>query len=97
MAVDHDFPEVRRRIHSLEAQISDIERVLSLATPDAETQAAIYRTEQANRELQQIDFLLRYYQRQNNGKLSKMQTGLFVVSVMVSILMLILLLVERLI
>jgi hypothetical protein len=97
MAVDHDFPEVRRRIHFLEAQISDIERVLSLATPDAETQAAIYRTEQANRELQQIDFLLRYYQRQNNGKLSKMQTGLFVVSVMVSILMLILLLVERLI
>ena len=96
MAVDHDFPEVRRRIHALEAQISDIERMLGLATPDAETQSAIYRMEQANRELQQLDYLLRYHQRQTNGALSKMQMWLFVISFALSAVMLILYALERL-
>ena len=96
MAVDHDFPDVRRRIHALEAQISDIERTLSLATPDAETQAAIYRMEQANRELQQLDFLLRFHQRQTNGKLSKLQLWMFVISVGLSAIMLVLFTLERL-
>lgn len=95
MSVDHDFPEVRRRIHALEAQISDIERMLGLATPDAETQSAIYRMEQASRELQQLDYLLRFYQRHTNGALSKMQMWLFLISFALSALMLGLYILER--
>jgi hypothetical protein len=95
MAVDYDFPDVRRRIHFLETQISDIERMLSLARPDAETQAAIYRMEQASRELQQLEYLLRFYQRHTNGALNKMQMWLFLTSFALSALMLGLYILER--
>lgn len=86
MAVDTEFPDVRRRLRQLEQEIGEMERMLE---PSGGAAAAgsttIYILGQHTREFEQTTHLLRYYERQHNGyHLDRNQKLFFVASLAVS-------------
>ena len=96
MAIDREFPAVKRRLRSLTEQISDIERTMTLATPDQLGSTAIYKLEQYQREFEQTTYLLQYFERQNNGySLSRLQWTMFIASLAVACTLLILFFLDR--
>ena len=98
MTVDKNFPDTRRRLRSLTENISDIERTMSIATPDDVGNAAIYRLQQHEREYEQTNYLLTYYERQNyKYGLSGLQWVVFITSLTVASTMLVLFFLGRLI
>ncbi len=96
MAVDREFPALRRRLRWLQAEIGTIERGIEpgggVASAGAST---IYILEQLNEEMSEIDLILRWHQRVTNGALSRMQWMLVGISLAVSSALLIMLVLER--
>ena len=96
MAVDREFPALRRRLRWLQAEIGTIERGIEpgggVASAGAST---IYILEQLNEEMSEIDLILRWHQRVTNGALSRMQWMLVGISLAVSSALLIVLVLER--
>ncbi len=96
MAVDREFPALRRRLRWLQAETATIERGIEpgggVASAGAST---IYILEQYNEEMTELDFILRWYQRTTNGALGRMQWMLVVASVAISSVLLILLFAQR--
>lgn len=96
MAVDREFPALRRRLRWLQAEIGTIERGIEpgggVASAGAST---IYILEQLNEEMSEIDLILRWHQRVTNGALSRMQWMLVGTSLAVSSALLVMLILER--
>lgn len=96
MAVDREFPALRRRLRWLQAEIGSIERGIEpgggVASAGAST---IYILEQYNDEMEEIDYILRWHQRVTNGALSRMQWMLVGSSLVISSALLILLALQR--
>ncbi len=96
MAVDREFPALRRRLRWLQAETATIERGIEpgggVASAGAST---IYILEQYNEEMTELDFILRWYQRTTNGALSRMQWMLVGTSLAVSSALLVMLILER--
>ena len=96
MAVDREFPALRRRLRWLQAETATIERGIEpgggVASAGAST---IYILEQYNEEMTELDYILRWYQRTTNGALGRMQWMLVVTSVAISSVLLILLFAQR--
>lgn len=96
MAVDREFPALRRRLRWLQAETATIERGIEpgggVASAGAST---IYILEQYNEEMTELDFILRWYQRTTNGALGRMQWMLVVTSVAISSVLLVLLFAQR--
>ncbi len=96
MAVDREFPALRRRLRWLQAEIGTIERGIEPGGGAASAGAStIYILEQYNEEMGELDFILRWHQRVNNGALSRMQWMLVGSSLAVSSALLIMLILER--
>jgi hypothetical protein len=95
MAVDKEFPQLRRRVRQLDGDINAIERTLE-ANAGQLGDNAVYLLESMTKEQAEIDFLLRFYQRQTNGALSRMQGMLVAGALAFSVALLVLLLLQRL-
>ena len=98
MTVDKNFPDTKRRLRSLAEKISDIEHTMSIAMPDDVSNAAIYRVQQHEREYEQTQYLIIFYERQSDrfGGFSRFQWAMFVVSLAVACTLLILFFLDRL-
>lgn len=94
MASIKEFPALRRRLRWLQNELSVVERTLE-AEAFQGISPKVYLHQQLNEEHNEIDFILRYYQRQTNGALGRMQWSLVAASVVISLIMLILLLVHK--
>lgn len=86
MAVDKEFPQLRRRLRQLDGEINAIERTLE-ANGGQLGDSAVFLLEGMLHEQAEIDFLLRFYQRQTNGALSRMQWTLMMVAAVVSVVL----------
>ena len=86
MAVDKEFPQLRRRLRQLDGEINAIERTLE-ANGGQLGDSAVFLLEGMLHEQAEIDFLLRFHQRQTNGALSRMQWTLMMVAAVVSVVL----------
>jgi hypothetical protein len=89
-----DFPALYRRLRWLQSELSAVERTLE-AEAFQGISPKVYLHQQLSQEQSELDFILRYYQRQTNGALGKMQWLFVAASVVVSLILLLLLLAQR--
>ena len=91
-----DFPSLRRRSRWLESEIAVIEHMIEpRGGPEAaQGSTTVYVLNQYIEEMEEIDYLLRYWARQNNGYLSRWQWMAFSASMAVATMLLILYLVQ---
>jgi len=95
MAEQREFPALRRRLRELQRMIAEVESNMAPGSLEASVgSTTVYMLGQFNEEANEIDFILRYYQR-TNGALGRMQWMLVVISMAVSSALLILLFVQR--
>ena len=94
MASIKEFPALRRRLRWLQSELSAVERTL-------ETEAfqgispKVYLHQTLNEEHNELDYILRYYQRQTNGALGRMQWSLVAASVVISLILFAMLLAQK--
>lgn len=96
MAEQREFPALRRRLRELQRLIAEVESNMAPGSLEASVgSTTVYMLGQYNEEANEIDFILRYYQRVTNGALGRLQWMLVVTSVAVSSALLILLVAQR--
>lgn len=96
MAEQREFPALRRRLRELQRLISDVEENMAPGSLEASVgSTTVYLLGQYNQEANEIDFILRWYQRTTNGALGRMQWMLVLASVAISSALLVLLVAQR--
>jgi di/tricarboxylate transporter len=90
-----EFPALQRRLRWLTAELSAIERQLELEAQQGAGTSGMHMHQILLAEQDELDFILRYYQRQTNGALSRMQWMVVAVSMVISLMLLILLVAQR--
>lgn len=94
MAVDREFPALHRRLRWIQTELATVERQLEAESFQGISPNAYYQ-QSLVMEMGELDFILRYYQRQTNGALSRLQWLAVVGSMAISVVLLILLLLQR--
>lgn len=89
-----EFPALQRRLRWITAELAAIERQLELESQQGGT-AGVHTHQMLLAEQDELDFILRYYQRQTNGALSRMQWSVVATSMVISLMLLILLVAQR--
>jgi len=92
MAV-REFPALQRRLRWLTAELSAVERQLEMETEQSGS-ASVHIHQMLLAEQDELGFILHYYQRQTNGALSRMQWMLVAISMVISLVLLILLVIQ---
>ena len=94
MASARDFPALYRRLRWLQSELSAVERTLE-AEAFQGISPKVYLHQQLSEEHTELDYILRWYQRQTNGALGRMQWMFVAASIAVSLILLLMLLAQK--
>lgn len=94
MAVVREFPALQRRLRWIDTELATVERQMEVEAVHGGN-AAVHFHQSLLAEQNELDYILRYYQRQTNGALSRIQWTVVGTSMIVSLSLLILLILQR--